>query len=325
MITYTQNNTEQTERKLYELNSCVPSHIEVRSWYSFLLRELVRPYQNFLYDKHISGMNWVQGRSAPYAAQQDTKRFYFGGGQYIYSDKVSQFICACNAASKGAIVRRLEQRFERIYVDEIQDLAGYDLNLLELILRSNVKMTLVGDHRQSTFRTNNASKNKAYVGFKIIDKLKEWQRAGLCSLQYELENHRSNQAIADVADAFYPAEPRTKSKNSKMTGHDGVFVLPSSLVEKYVHAFRPQVLRLSKSTDCDGHDAKNFGDSKGLTFDRVLIYPHKLAQKWLASADISHIGGSAAKLYVGVTRARYSVAFVYEGITAVQGIEPFVF
>ncbi|MET4491640.1 DNA helicase-2/ATP-dependent DNA helicase PcrA [Bradyrhizobium sp. LA7.1] len=324
MVTYTQNNTEETERKLYELNTSVPPHIEVRSWYSFLLRELARPYQNFMHPKRIDGMSWVQGRSVPYVPKASIGRFYFANGQYIYSDKVSHFICECNKASSGAIIRRLEQRFDRIYIDEIQDLAGYDLELIELILRSKVKLTLVGDHRQSTFRTNNGAKNKAYYGFNIIDKLKEWEKAGLCTLSYQVETHRCNQPIADLADAFFPTEPVTISRNKTVTGHDGVFLVSSSLVKQYVAEFRPQALRLDKRTDCADLDAKNFGDSKGLTFERVLIFPHKLGQSWLETGDFTHVEGSSSKLYVGVTRARYSVAFVYDDETLVKGIQRYV-
>lgn len=66
----------------------------------------------------------------------------------------------------------------------------------------------------------------------------------------------------------------------------------------------------------------NFGESKGLTFDRILIFPHKLAQRWLATGELAHIEKSAAKMYVGVSRERYSVGFVFDGAVGVQGIVP---
>jgi DNA helicase-2/ATP-dependent DNA helicase PcrA len=320
MVTFTLNNTEETQKRLYELNSSIPDHIEVRSWYSFLLRELARPYQNFLYQKRIDGMSWSQGRSTPYVKKSNIGRFYFGNGNHIYSDKVSQFVCDCNQASKGAVIRRLEQRFDRIYIDELQDLAGHDLELLELLLKSRIKLTLVGDHRQSTFRTNNASKNKAYWGFNIIKKLEQWKNAGLCGIRYETETRRCNQAIANLADAFFPSEPKTTSKNDQVTGHDGVFLVSREAVDQYVANYRPQVLRLDKRTDCGGYEAKNLGDSKGLTFERVLIFPHKLAQSWLSTGDFEHVAKTASRLYVGITRARYSVAFVHDGNTPISGI-----
>ena len=199
-------------------------------------------------------------------------------------------------------------------------MAAYDIDLIELILRSKVKLTLVGDHRQSTYRTNNAAKNAAYAGINIIKKFGEWKKANLCSLNYEKETYRCNQAIADLADAIFPQEPKTISLNNEKTGHDGVFSVPSQNIDAYITQYRPQILRLDVKTDCSGYDAMNFGESKGLSFDRVLIFPHKLANKWLSSGDFKHVAGSASKMYVGITRARYSVAFAFDSEAKVAGV-----
>ena len=67
----------------------------------------------------------------------------------------------------------------------------------------------------------------------------------------------------------------------------------------------------------------NFGESKGLTFERVLIFPHKAGQKWLSTGQLTHVEKSAEKMYVGVSRAQYSVAFVHDGETAVKGIDTY--
>jgi AAA ATPase domain len=134
------------------------------------------------------------------------------------------------------------------------------------------------------------------------------------------ETYRCNQHIADVADAFFPLEPRTKSLNEAITGHDGVFAVPIAKVAAYIEKYRPQVLRLDVKTSCHGYPAMNFGESKGLTFERVLIFPHKLGQKWLSTGDVVHVEKSAPKMYVGVSRARHSVAFVHDGNIGAKGI-----
>jgi ATP-dependent DNA helicase UvrD/PcrA len=251
----------------------------------------------------------------------DVARFYFSDEKLIYSDKLARFVCECNKASTGAVLKRLEQRFDCIYIDEVQDMTGYDSDLIELILRSKVKLTLVGDHRQATFRTNNAAKNSAYAGVRIIDKFREWQKANLGTLSYEKDTYRCHQVIADFADAFFPHEPRTTSRNGIITGHDGVFAIESGSLHEYMHRYRPQVLRLDKRTFCGGYEAMNFGESKGLTFDRVLVFPHKKGSQWLSSGDLKHVSDSATKMYVGITRARHSVAFVFDGEARVAGVQ----
>jgi DNA helicase II / ATP-dependent DNA helicase PcrA len=320
LVTYTQNNVAEITRRVYRLGGAIPPHVEVWSWYSFLLRELARPYQGAMTERRINGIQWIEGRSDRYARRDEIDRFYFGPDRRIYSDKLSRFICECNAASKGDVIRRLEQRFDRIYIDEVQDIAGHDIDLVELILRSKIKLILVGDHRQSTFRTNNAARHGSFSGPGIIKKFREWEKSKLCCLSYERETHRCHQAIADLADTLFPSEPSTVSLNAATTGHDGVFCIATRDIPAYVETFKPQVLRLTVKTDCNGQPAMNFGESKGMTFDRVLSFPHQLATKWLATGDGKHIAGTASKLYVGITRARHSVAFAFDGDVKLAGV-----
>ena len=54
----------------------------------------------------------------------------------------------------------------------------------------------------------------------------------------------------------------------------------------------------------------NIGISKGKSFNRVLIYPTKDMVTWLSNAETMLKDETRAKLYVAITRARYSVAFV---------------
>ena len=315
LITYTRNNVREIQRKALEHSPAIPPHIEVLSWYIFLLRELARPYRSALHKQRIHSIHWVEGKSALYAAASNISEHYFLDGARIYSDKIAKFICACNAASGGAIMRRLKERFTHIIIDEVQDMAGYDLDVLELILKAGIPVTLVGDHRQAILSTNNSPKNKQFAGPAIIKKFELWQKDGLVSIEYETHTHRGNQAIADLGDGFFPEEPKTISKNTDVTGHDGVFLVASADIDEYVKRFSPQALRYNVKTSCGEHEAMNFGEAKGLTFPRVLIFPHGRAKAWLVSGKLSHVEKSATRMYVAATRARYSVAFVFDGKT----------
>jgi DNA helicase-2/ATP-dependent DNA helicase PcrA len=191
------------------------------------------------------------------------------------------------------------------------------------MLKAGIQLTLVGDHRQATFRTNHGRQNKAFSGIRIIDKFRAWQKRKLVSIDYETHTHRCNQVIADLSDTLFPSEPKTRSLNTTLTGHDGVFIVRSDQVEAYVTKYAPQILRLDRRTNCAGLDAMNFGDSKGLTFDRVLIFPHAKARQWLTSGSLIHIEKSLAKMYVGITRAKFSLAFVHDKSVVIPGAVDF--
>ncbi len=193
--------------------------------------------------------------------------------------------------------------------------------MLELILRAGIKLSLVGDHRQATFRTNQAKKNAAFAGVGIIKKFQEWDRSGLATLSCEQRTHRCHQDIANLGDSFFPMEVPTQSLNTVITGHDGVFTVPTAQIANYVRQFAPQVLRFNKNTLCGDLVAMNFGESKGLSFDRVLIFPHGEGKKWLRTGDLKYVEKSVAKMYVAVTRARYSVAFVFDGIAKIPNAQ----
>ena len=319
LLTYTQNNEREIAGKFYDKTPVVPAHVEVQTWFAFLLRELARPYQHALHAERIEGLHWVEGRSALYVPEAKTAAHYFFDGRLIYPDKIAKFVCACDHKTGGAVMRRLAQRFDHILIDEIQDMAGYDLDIIEAMLKAGIRLTLVGDHRQATYTTNKAPKNKAFQGYKILDKFRQWDKRGWVKLTYDTHTHRCPQSIASLGDSFYPECPPTVSLNDKTTGHDGIFIVRRADVGRYVEEFRPQALRYDRKTMCGELPAMNFGEVKGMTFDRVLIFPHGGAKTWLSSSALKPVEKSLAKMYVATTRARHSLAFVFDGQSAIAG------
>ncbi len=314
VVTYTNNNLAVIKRTLCEKAGVSPARIDVRTWFEFLLHECARPYQRSVYeDKRIRTVYFPEGRSAPYARKDDVARFYFRNGEEVYSDKISKFVMECERKSAGRVTRRLSEMYDAVFVDETQDLAGYDFDLLEVVMQAGIPMVLVGDPRQGTYRTNESARNRRYCGSGFLDKAKEWEASGLCVVEKQARSYRCNQTICDFADKLYPDFEKTSSLNDKVTGHDGVFMVASEHLDLYNRRYSPQLLRYNRTADTHGHSAVNFGNAKGMTFDRVLIVPHGPIKKYLLSGDLSTVEGSLAKFYVAVTRARHSVAFLYDG------------
>lgn len=323
MITYTTNGRDELEVRTYARFGHIPPHVFISTWFSFLLRHFVRPYQNCLYDLRVAGIHFVNGQSAPYITADNIRRHYFSKPELIYSDKISKFACEVIRRADGAPIKRFEQVFSRLFIDESQDLAGYDLELVELLMRSQVQIVLVGDHRQATYTTNSASKNKKYRRAKIVDKFLEWEKADLCELEYHNYSYRCVQAICDFADQFHPGAPKTVSKNSEVTDHDGVFAVRESNVDAYIEKFKPQTLRYNRTTKNVAGRPLNFGAAKGMTFDRTIIYPHGPLKKFLSTGKLADAGKELDKIYVAITRAKQSAAFVVEDNVALASLKFF--
>jgi len=322
IATFTLKNVEEIRRKIVELNGYVPKEITLYPWYTFVLHELVRPYQGHVHEIRVAGVHFAKGATRTYVRKTDVARYFCNASNDAYSDRLGEFGLLCEATSGGKVMRRLADMYAHIFVDEVQDLAAFDIDVLELLLRSPVGVSCVGDIRQSTFRTSYAPKNKKFCGRGFLLKVDAWRKAGLCDVTFMAESRRCVQAICDVADLIFPDLPKARSRNERHTSHDGVFAVRGSDVDEYCRRHAPQVLRLNRRFGGD-LPAENFGMVKGLGFERVLIVPYKGITKWLSTGDMQHVAGSADEVYVGITRAYQSVAFIHDGDVAVPGITVF--
>ncbi|HNW96451.1 MAG TPA: UvrD-helicase domain-containing protein [Candidatus Paceibacterota bacterium] len=311
ITTYTNENLEQIHSYIIQKNGCIPQNITILSWYSFLLQDGVRPYQKSVTQK--GRVNSIIFKDIPIQLQRIKKsnidKYFFTEGNDIFRDRVSDFVCYVDDRSSGAVINRLQRIYDYIFIDEVQDFAGYDLNFLEKLFNSSINIVAVGDPRQATLSTNNSLKNKKYKKTFIFDWIARKQTEGLVVIEERNECYRCNQHICDFGDSLFPSLPKTISKNTDITGHDGIFYLEKKDVIAYVNQYKPTILRYSKKTDTMNLKAVNIGLSKGRTYERVVVFPTKPMLIYLNTNDISK-AGDISKLYVAVTRAKYSVAFV---------------
>jgi len=325
ILTYTIENQRQIEKYLIEKNCIIPENITVCSWFSFLLSDGARPYQNYLYDKkRIQTICFVEGKSTKYVKKENVEKYFFTMDGRIYTDKIAEFACMCNDISDGLVISRIESIYKHVFIDEVQDLAGYDLDFLELLIKAETKVTIVGDSRQATYFTNCSPKNKKYKGSSIIELFKDWERKGLVSITHKNECFRCNQKICDFADGLYPEMPKTKSVMTMKTGHDGIYKIDENRIKEYIEEYSPVILRDTKRTNTFGYRAINFGLSKGQTYKRILVFPNTPIKKYLENAKLEELKPTTkARFYVAITRAMYSVCFVYNKRTTFM-LSPFV-
>ncbi len=328
ITTYTEANELEIRKKL----RVIPSNITTQTWFSFLLEHGVRPYQSFILDKKIKGMLLVneasgikytnkQGFHVGYKEDSEAEKHYLSADDRIFSDKISKFICACNKKSNGAVLNRLRQIYTHIFIDEVQDLAGYDLELIKLMMREGIKVYLVGDPRQVTYLTHHPKKHPKYKDGKIKDFIvNELPKIISCTIDEDTlsVSHRNNQDICDLASKLYPDLAASSPCEcidcvaSRHVSNKGIYLVHPDHVENYVSDNNTVIqLRWDKrSMTSPSITSYNFGNSKGLGFDHVLIYPTQDMHGWLFDNGVDLSSETRAKLYVAITRARHSVAFV---------------
>jgi hypothetical protein len=312
VLTYTQVNQEQVLSRLARF-APLDASVHVLGWFSFLMAHWVRPYVPLLFlGRRLRGLNF-DGDPGQYATGQ--MRFLDSESK-AYKRHLAHLSIDVNAASSGAVVDRLSRLYDTIYVDEVQDLNGYDLEVVDALIDASVSLTLVGDVRQSLLLTNPRDpKNKQYKGLKIKNWFGERKEAGRLIVTHESRTWRSNQAIADFADSIFDAGwgfPSTESCNNEETGHDGVFAVADTEASDYVATFNPLCLRHSAAiARTVPFPFINIGIAKGMDVERVLIWPTKGVLGFLGKGKALD-PTPCCSLYVAVTRARASVAFVVE-------------
>lgn len=314
VLTYTTSAQHDVEARLGR--ACVRSTAAptVTGWYTFLLHHWVRPYLPLLYPgRRLAGLNF-EGKADGVDYSTGVERFLDPESR-AYKRHLAKLAFDVANASRRGVIDRLEHMFDEIYIDEVQDLTGYDLEILESLLRSNIDMTLVGDVRQSLFNTNPQDpKNKKYRDLKMLDWFALQEKKQRLLVEHSNETWRCNARVAHFADAIFAGLdfPATVSRQTATSNHDGVFLVHRHHVDDYIAHFAPLCLRQSKATRHPEHvNAVNFGFAKGVTRPRVLIFPTGPILKFLAGSNPLE-GRSACALYVGVTRAVHSVAFVVD-------------
>lgn len=331
ITTYTDSNEAEIRQKFFDVVGHVPANVVIMTWFSLLITHGVKPFQGAVFDFPVRGMLLVQSQSAirytnsqgigvPWPDDDIANHFFDPRGQ-VFSDKLSKLAIRCNEQSGGAVIDRLSRVFPHVFVDEVQDLAGYDLDILEALARSPVRLLMVGDPRQVTYLTHNERRYGKYANGGIADFLRTLPQ----KLKIEVDDaslnrsHRNSAAICAVSSRLFPGFAATQAcdcakcrRPSPTTA--GVFILKTSDYAHYLATVRPVQLRdkITSSGVDPSLPALNFGESKGRGFDHVVILPTGPMKKWLADPGTELAAQSRAKFYVALTRARHSVAIAMD-------------
>jgi len=348
LLTYTMNNQFELVRHICCLNKFQPYNVAVKGWFSFLLEDMVRPYQRCIVPERISGTILNSGN--PHLGKsKNGKTFNFPGraekinGQcnplhYVtkedsraHTHYLAKLAATIHEQTGGKPALRLAEIYDAVFIDEMQDLVGWDFAVIRSMVETSIsEFDCVGDFRQSVYQTSETTKKPQAS----TEKLAEFKDMG-----FEIDNlaisWRCIQSICDLADRLHAKDGHyalTKSQVATVppeyADHHGVFAVPAARIGDYIKAYNPVILRWDRRTKkqlCEGRTVYNFGESKGLGFERVLIIPPDRHAKFLCgdttAFDDANTDDSRNKLYVGITRARYSVAFSHEGGSVITGAQ----
>jgi DNA helicase II / ATP-dependent DNA helicase PcrA len=312
VLTYTQSNQAVLRDRL---KSCAGDRldIEVLGWFTFLLRHFARPFLPFKFPgQRVQGFNF-EGR--PHQMASGIARF-LDSNFAAYACELSRLASELIVKSRGALMRRLSCIYDEILIDEVQDFSGHDWTILDALLDSPIEVRMVGDIRQAVLSTNpRGQKNRQYGYANSLAWFREREKRGILCIEENSVTWRCQPDIAAFSDTIFDSSwsfPTTESKNLRVSGHDGVFLLHSSDVQEYVRIYGPRCLRHSATSGKKFElEYLNFKLAKGSTFTRVLVVPTSGIANFIQKGLMLE-AGPAANFYVAVTRAEQSVAIVVD-------------
>ena len=348
ILTYTDCNQRQIIQRLSSELGAVPPEIKVKGWFTFLVEDMVRPYQSCILEDRVSGLNFnetdphkrsgytIRGRVERASdGSINHKHFVTKETQKAHSAYLSKFACRVAEETKiirkvgrksykiGCATERLEEIYDAIFIDEIQDLVGWDFELLRLLsVCPELDVICVGDFRQTIYQTANAQKKPKSNS----EKMSCFQGIGFSQISMN-KSRRSVAAICKFSDiihnglGFPPTVSGVDERELPIDAaeHLGVFAVKRANFEAYYERYHPTILRHNQATEqqiCSGRGAFNFGKSKGMTFNRTLILPTGPQKAFLRGTPDAFANSTTDKainaFYVASTRARYSIAFLLD-------------
>lgn len=312
LITYTNRGKEALINEFKKQNfGVIDKNVIIKTWFQFLLSDWIKPYQaSFFKDINlIKSFDFSNAYGFINKKPTSSPSRYITKSKNILSNEASRLALLLNDKSTHAVISRLERIYNNIYIDEVQDLSGDDINILEILFDSKINIFCVGDPKQSTYKTYNTNKFKNKTGKNIFQYFESLNSDSIVEMAVDNKSRRCNADICKLANMIHPNEPLIESLKDESDFHKGVYIISSDDVKEYYNNYRPIILRYDKRTKCEYHDVINYGVSKGLTFDRTLIYPNKpLTKLILKGTNLS----SPEKYYVAATRAKHSVCIVLD-------------
>ncbi len=153
IITYTNDNYRNLESGIRaKFNGCVPPNITLLTYFTFLNSFCYKPYLGYKW--RTRGFYYDQPPVWTSRKKQDgsVRAHYVSVGNLLFHNRAAKLLLKTDTGQK--IVERINKYFDALFVDEVQDFAANDFNLLISLSNADVSMLFVGDVSQHTFDTS---------------------------------------------------------------------------------------------------------------------------------------------------------------------------
>ena len=294
LVTYTRNNYEHLKRSVVRKFGYFPENIKVLKYFQFVYSFCYKPFCGLA--NRANGITFdLPPEHTRY--QPGTDAFYRTRGGRLYYNRIAHF---CKEQCSGGIKARLDKYFDYLLIDEVQDFAGHDFNLLLSILPDRCKTICVGDFFQHTYDTSLDGNVRKSLYKSLTPYIKEWKKVGVDIDTRSLA--RTRRCSPEIC-AFVETLGISIQSTGEAVG--SVFYIDNEEeCERIINEATIPKLFLKEGNKyfCDG---MNWGASKGLDhFVDVCVVLNKSSLDLYQKGRLSELNPQTKnKLYVACTRA----------------------
>lgn len=307
IITYTDNNTRHLKNRIIQKFGQIPEGVRVYSYFTFLYSFCYRPLCG--YEVKTKGINF--NYPLPQYAQRtrkNTREHYFDKSDRLFSSRMAKLLIEFNVVPE--VIQRIEQFFDLVCVDEVQDFAANDFNFICKLANTNVEMQLVGDFYQHTFDTSRDGNTQKTLHACFDKYCKKLVNAGFrVDLESLSHSYRCSPSVCSFIEDSLAIEIQSHRDDevdvSLVT--DGQEIQHVYLNDSIVKLFYQKSNAYSGNTE-------NWGNTKGLDhYQDVCVVLNPTTLKAYNSEQLAQLPPTTKnKLYVACTRAKGNLYFISE-------------
>lgn len=298
VVTYTHENHRNLEAGLVAKFGRVPPHVTVLTYFSFLYGFCIRPF--FSHEWKDRSFTWQLPPFRPMWKKNDP-RHYMNQGRYLYANRAAKLPQEFDAIPD--IISRLERHYDQLLIDEVQDFASNDFNLLLAITKAKLDFWFVGDFFQHTFDTSRDGQTRASLHTSGLEYyIRQFHRAGIDVDQTSLDKtYRCSPSVCYFI---------TETIGIPIASHrmdDSNVVIVNNEAEALALANDPaKVMLFLNGYAKYGCRANNWGRCKGVNiYSDVCVALNPKTFKYFADGRVGDLPDETRhKFYVACSRTR---------------------
>ena len=303
IITYTNGNTKNIKEKVIKKFGYIPQNVTIQTYHKFIFSFCIMPFLG--YTKKIKGLYFNNYRDLPKKKLEDEER-YMTKQRKLYSDRLAQYIKQEKMIPE--VLQRIEKYYDSFYIDEVQDFAGHDFDFLLELTNVRIKMEMVGDFNQHTYKTS-VDGNKNINLFSSYENYKtRFTNKNIIIDEKTLE--KSFRVSEEVCSFLVKNLGLSIESHKKVEGKIEL-IENNEDITKIIE--RNDIIKLFyKNSSKYKCYSQNWGDSKGIDkYDEVcVILNPKTMTLYKSNELIKLVSETKSKFYVACTRARSKLYFI---------------